>query len=48
MNRPLMRSLVLQHVGEIRDDQIDAEHIRIREDEAAIDQDHIAPGTHTG
>ena len=34
--------LVLQHVGEIRDDQIDAEHIRIREDEAAIDQDHIA------
>ncbi len=34
--------LVLQHVGEVRDDQIDAEHIGIREDEAAVDEDHIA------
>ena len=34
--------LVLQHVGEIGDDQINTEHIGIRENQAAVDQDHIA------
>ena len=34
--------LILHHKGEIRDDHIDAEHIVIREDEAAVHDDHIA------
>ena len=34
--------LILHHKGEIRDDHIDAEHIVIRENEAAVHDDHIA------
>ena len=34
--------LVLQHVGEIRDDQVDAEHVAVREHRTAVHQDHIA------
>ena len=33
---------VLEHVGEVRDDQIDAEHIGIREHKAAVNEDHVA------
>ena len=33
--------LVFQHIGEIRYDEIDAEHFFIREDKAAVNQDHI-------
>ncbi len=34
--------LILHHKGEVRDDHIDAEHVAIREDEAAVHDDHIA------
>ena len=34
--------LILHHKGEVRDDHIDAEHIVIRENEAAVHDDHIA------
>ena len=34
--------LILHHKGEVGDDHIDAEHIVIREDEAAVHDDHIA------
>ena len=33
---------VLEHIGEVRDDQIDAEHIGIREHKAAVNEDHVA------
>ena len=33
---------VLEHVGEVRDDQIDTEHIGIREHKAAVNEDHVA------
>ena len=33
---------VLEHVGEVRDDQIDAKHIGIREHKAAVNEDHVA------
>ena len=33
---------VFQHIGEIRDDKVNAEHVCVREDEAAVDEDHIA------
>ena len=39
--------LVLQHVGEIRDDQVDAEHFVIREHRAAVPPGSCRPGTHT-
>ena len=32
---------VLHHIGEIRDDQIDAEHLAVRENQAAVHQQHI-------
>ena len=34
--------LILHHEGEIRDDQIHAVHVAVREDEAAVHDDHIA------
>ena len=33
--------LVLHHIGEIGDDQVDAEHLAVREDQAAVHQQHI-------
>ena len=34
--------LILHHEGEIRDDQIHAVHVAVREDETAVHDDHIA------
>ena len=34
--------LILHHEGEVRDDQIHAVHVAVREDKAAVHDDHIA------
>ena len=34
--------LVLHHIGEVRDDQVDAEHIAVRENQATVHDQHIA------
>lgn len=34
--------LIFQYIGEIRNDKVHAEHIGIREHQAAVHQDHIA------
>ena len=33
--------LVALHIGEVRDDDVDAEHLRLREREAAVEDDHV-------
>ena len=34
--------LVLHHIGEVGDDQVHAEHVAVREDEAAVHDHHVA------
>ena len=34
--------LVAFHIGEVRDDDVDTEHLRFRERETAVEDDHIA------
>ena len=40
--------LVLHQVGDIRDDQVDAQHIVFGEHEARIEQDHVIAITEHG
>ena len=39
--------LIFEHIGEVGDHEVDAEHLFVREDEAAVDKDHVAPGIRT-
>lgn len=46
-NNALDAVLILDNIGEIRNDKVHPEHVAVREHDAAVHEDHICPDTRT-